>query len=65
MHLGLERKHRSITKETFYTVEGTEYTYCVSLSGRSRLKFQSGRENVLCGYKSNLKMIFSLSDPWI
>jgi len=50
-------------------VKETEYTYSISLSGRSRLmlllKFQSGRENVVCGYKKTLKMIFSLSVPWI
>lgn len=64
MHVGLERKHGSIPKEMFYTVEETKYAYCVSLSGRNRLKlllkFQSGRENAVCGYKSTLKMMFYL-----
>lgn len=69
MHLGLERKHGSIAKEMFYTVEETEYTYGVSLSGRSRLKLllkiiQSVREHVVCGYQSTLKIVFILSVPW-
>lgn len=70
MHLGLERKHGSITKEMFYTMEETGNTCNVSLSGRSRLKLllkiiQSVREHVVCGYKSTLKIIFILSVPWI
>lgn len=66
---GTERKHGSVTKTLFCTVEEAEYTYCVSISGRCRqnllLKFQSGSENVVHVCKSILKFFLNLSVSWI